>query len=72
MRVLFERGAFTAIDTEATASMLAALALGLPAYVLIKVLHPSFFAREDTKTPMIYRRHRHGRQCRAEHHAVHR
>jgi putative peptidoglycan lipid II flippase len=33
--------------------MLAALALGLPAYVIIKVLHPSFFAREDTKTPMI-------------------
>ena len=54
MRVLFERGAFTAVDTKATASMLAALALGLPAYVMIKVLHPSFFAREDTKTPMIY------------------
>jgi putative peptidoglycan lipid II flippase len=54
MRVLFERGAFTAVDTKATASMLSALALGLPAYVLIKVLHPSFFAREDTKTPMIY------------------
>jgi putative peptidoglycan lipid II flippase len=53
MRVLFERGAFTAVDARATASMLAALALGLPAYVLIKVLHPSFFAREDTKTPMI-------------------
>jgi len=54
MRVLFERGAFTAIDTKATAAMLTALALGLPAYVLIKVLHPSFFAREDTRTPMIY------------------
>src|SRR3990172_3511686 len=54
MRVLFERGAFTAVDTKATAAMLAALALGLPAYVLIKVLHPSFFAREDTKTPMIF------------------
>ena len=54
MRVLFERGAFTAVDTQATAAMLAALALGLPAYVLIKVLHPSFFAREDTKTPMIF------------------
>jgi putative peptidoglycan lipid II flippase len=54
MRVLFERGAFTAVDTRATASMLAALALGLPAYVMIKVLHPSYFAREDTKTPMIY------------------
>ncbi|MGH6735443.1 MAG: murein biosynthesis integral membrane protein MurJ [Methyloceanibacter sp.] len=54
MRVLFERGAFTAVDTQVTAAMLSALALGLPAYVLIKVLHPSFFAREDTKTPMIY------------------
>jgi putative peptidoglycan lipid II flippase len=54
IRVLFERGAFTAADTEATAAMLAALSLGLPAYVLIKVLHPSFFARENTKTPMIF------------------
>jgi putative peptidoglycan lipid II flippase len=54
MRVLFERGAFTAIDTKATSSLLSALALGLPAYVLVKVLHPSFFAREDTRTPMIY------------------
>jgi putative peptidoglycan lipid II flippase len=54
MRVLFERGAFTAADTEATAAMLAALALGLPAYILIKVLHPSFFARDNTKTPMIF------------------
>jgi len=54
MCVLFERGAFTAADTQATADMLSALALGLPAYVMIKVLHPSYFAREDTKTPMIY------------------
>jgi len=54
MRVLFERGAFTTVDSRATAGMLSALALGLPAYVLIKVLHPSFFAREDTKTPMIF------------------
>jgi putative peptidoglycan lipid II flippase len=54
IRVLFERGAFTPFDTEATAAMLSAFALGLPAYVLIKVLHPSFFAREDTRTPMIF------------------
>ena len=54
LRVLFERGAFTHTDTNATATMLSALAPGLPAYVLIKVLHPSFFAREDTKTPMIF------------------
>jgi putative peptidoglycan lipid II flippase len=54
VRVLFERGAFSAIDAHSTATMLAALAPGLPAFVLIKVFHPGFFAREDTKTPMIY------------------
>ena len=54
VRVLFERGAFSAIDAHSTAAMLAALAPGLPAFVLIKVFHPGFFAREDTKTPMIY------------------
>lgn len=52
IQVLFERGAFTAADTAATAAALAAFAVGLPAFVLIKVLQPSFFAREDTKTPM--------------------
>ena len=50
--VLFERGAFGAVETAATASALAAYALGLPAYVLIKVLGPGFFAREDTATPV--------------------
>jgi putative peptidoglycan lipid II flippase len=54
VRVLFEHGAFSAVDAGATAAMLAALALGLPAFVLIKVFHPGFFAREDTKTPMIF------------------
>jgi putative peptidoglycan lipid II flippase len=52
IRVLFERGAFTSGDTEATAWALAAFAAGLPAFVLIKVLQPGFFANEDTKTPM--------------------
>ena len=50
--VLFERGAFTAADTPATAWALTAFALGLPAFVIIKVLQPAFFAREDTATPM--------------------
>jgi putative peptidoglycan lipid II flippase len=54
IRVLFQRGAFAAADTEATAALLSVLALGLPAYVMVKVLHPSFFAREDTRTPMIF------------------
>jgi len=50
--VLFERGAFTAADSQAVAAALAGFALGLPGFVLIKVLSPGFFAREDTKTPM--------------------
>jgi putative peptidoglycan lipid II flippase len=54
IRVLFERGAFTVSDTLPTAAALAAFAFGLPAFVLIKVLQPAFFAREDTRTPMRY------------------
>jgi putative peptidoglycan lipid II flippase len=50
--VLFERGAFDAAASRATSAALAAYALGLPAYVLIKVLTPGFFAREDTRTPV--------------------
>ena len=51
--VLFERGAFTATDRVATAAALTAYAAGLPAYVLIKALQPGFFAREDTRTPVV-------------------
>jgi putative peptidoglycan lipid II flippase len=50
--VLFERGAFTAADSQATAAALAAYAAGLPAFVLVKILQPPFFAREDTVTPL--------------------
>ncbi len=52
IRVLFERGAFGGNDTPATAWALAAFALGLPSFVMIKVFQPAFFAREDTATPM--------------------
>jgi putative peptidoglycan lipid II flippase len=52
--VLFERGAFTRADSLSTAAALAIFAVGLPAFVLIKVFSPSYFAREDTKTPMRY------------------
>ncbi len=51
---LFERGAFAASDTQATGMALRMFAFGLPAFVLIKVLTPAFFARENTKTPMLY------------------
>ncbi|MEL6481645.1 MAG: murein biosynthesis integral membrane protein MurJ [Pseudomonadota bacterium] len=50
--VLFERGAFTAADAQATGTALAVYALGLPAFVLQKVLQPAFFAREDTRSPL--------------------
>ena len=52
IRVLFERGAFSPAAAEATALALAAFAFGLPAFVLVKVLAPGFFAREDTVTPL--------------------
>ena len=52
--MLFERGAFKARDTEQVSFALAFFALGLPAFVLIKVFSPAFFAREDTRTPMRY------------------
>lgn len=54
IRVLFERGAYKASDTAATAAVLSVFALGLPAFVMIKVFSPAYFAREDTKTPMRY------------------
>ncbi|MGF7158979.1 putative peptidoglycan lipid II flippase [Rhodoligotrophos appendicifer] len=53
VHMLFEYGNFTAADTVATSQALAAFGLGLPAYVLIKIFTPTFFANEDTKTPMI-------------------
>lgn len=45
-------GNFLASDGAATASVVSALVIGLPAYVLVKVLIPGFFARKDTKTPV--------------------
>jgi putative peptidoglycan lipid II flippase len=53
VRMLFEHGAFTASDTAATAQALIWLALGLPAHVLVKALSPAFFARDDTRTPLL-------------------
>ena len=54
VRVLYERGAFTPDDTLLVASILAFFGTGLPAFVLIKAFTPGFFAREDTRTPMIF------------------
>jgi putative peptidoglycan lipid II flippase len=51
---LFGRGAFTAEDVSATAAATAIYALGLPAYVLQKVVQPAYFAREDMDAPLRY------------------
>ncbi len=51
--VLFEVGKMTAADVANTAMVLATLVAGLPAYVLIKVLAPGFYARKDVRTPVI-------------------
>ncbi|MBI1179087.1 MAG: murein biosynthesis integral membrane protein MurJ [Alphaproteobacteria bacterium] len=51
---LFERGQFGAADTASTAMTLAAFAAGLPAYILVKILTPGYFARHDTKSPVRY------------------
>ena len=48
------RGAFTSADAARTADALRHFAWGVPAFVLAKVLTPPFFARQDTRRPMIY------------------
>ena len=53
VRVLFERGSFGPDDTRRAATALAAFAAGLPAFVLVKALIPAFYAREDTRTPLV-------------------
>lgn len=52
--VLFERGQFTAEDTAATALAVAIYGIGLPAFMLQKLLQPLYFAREDTRSPFRY------------------
>ena len=52
IRTLLQHGVFSAGDTVKCAAALSAFSLGLPAYVLIKVLTPGFHARQDTRTPV--------------------
>ncbi len=51
--VLFEGGKMSADQAANTALVLSVLVSGLPAYVLIKVLTPGFYARKDMKTPVL-------------------
>ncbi len=49
---IFERKNWEAKDTVEASKTLICFAIGLPAYILIKVLQPAYFANENTKTPM--------------------
>jgi putative peptidoglycan lipid II flippase len=54
LHTVFEHGEFTRADTFNVAPVLAAFALGLPAFTLTKIFQPGFYAREDTRTPMYF------------------
>jgi putative peptidoglycan lipid II flippase len=49
---LFQYGEFTANDTTMVAVAVVAMSVGVPAFMLSKVLLPAFYARQDTRTPM--------------------
>ena len=51
---LFTRGLFSTYDSVETAKALLQYGWGVPAFVLTRILAPAFFARQDTKGPMIF------------------
>lgn len=51
IRVLYQHGEFTSADTTATYRALMAFAIGLPAFLIVKIFAPGFYANKDTKTP---------------------
>ncbi|WP_428466331.1 murein biosynthesis integral membrane protein MurJ [Photobacterium minamisatsumaniensis] len=54
LMVLFMRGEFSAFDVEQASLSLLAYASGLLNFMMIKVLAPGYYARQDTKTPVRY------------------
>ena len=52
LTTLFQYGRFTPFDVQMAANSLQAYAFGLVGFVLIKVLAPGYFARQDTTTPV--------------------
>ncbi len=52
LTTLFEYGKFTQADSQMASYSLIAYSLGLPAFILIKIFAPAFFARQNTKTPV--------------------
>ncbi|GAA0705572.1 murein biosynthesis integral membrane protein MurJ [Dokdonella soli] len=52
LATLLQHGRFSAHDVDMAALSLSALSFGLPAFALVKVVAPAFYARQDTKTPV--------------------
>jgi putative peptidoglycan lipid II flippase len=52
LAALFQYGEFEAADTHMASLSLMAYMLGLPGFIMIKVLAPGYYARQDTKTPV--------------------
>lgn len=51
--LIYQRGAFTSVDTEMVAYALAGYSAGLVGYAAIKILSPAFYALDDARTPMV-------------------
>src|SRR5215203_508946 len=51
--MLFQRGAFTARDTDATAAALMCYAIGLTGYSVVKVISPTFYALHESRKPVM-------------------
>lgn len=52
LATLLQHGQFTTHDVNMAALSLSALSFGLPAFALVKVVAPAFYARQDTRTPV--------------------
>lgn len=51
IHIIYFRGAFTAADTNMTADAMSGFVLGLPAFILTKIIAPIFYANLNVKTP---------------------
>lgn len=52
LATLFQHGIFSASDTYMASLSLMAYMFGLPGFILIKILVPGYYARQDTRTPV--------------------
>ena len=52
LATLFNYGDFNAADVDMAGLSLMAYTVGLPAFMLIRVLAPAYFSRKDTRTPV--------------------